>query len=213
MAKGFYISKALGILAILLGVAAVATIIALSVVYAQEKNKNAECGTSPTSPTSPTSATSPTGPTSPTTTSATTVDQSKPWNRYRLPTTLLPDSYRVTLRPYLTLDKNGLYIFTGSSTVRFACKESTDVIIIHSKKLNYTTTNGHLVVLRGVGGAQAPEIDRTELVLLTEYLVVHLKSPLEAGKMYEMETTFQGELADDLAGFYRSEYMDGNVKK
>lgn len=207
MAKGFYISKALGILAILLGVAAVATIIALSVVYAQEKNKNAECGTSPTSPTSPT------GPTSPTTTSATTVDQSKPWNRYRLPTTLLPDSYRVTLRPYLTPDENGLYIFTGSSTVRFACKESTDVIIIHSKKLNYTTTNGHLVVLRGVGGAQAPEIDRTELVLLTEYLVVHLKSPLEAGKMYEMETTFQGELADDLAGFYRSEYMDGDVKK
>lgn len=204
MAKGFYISKALGILAILLGVAAVATIIALSVVYAQEKNKNAECGTSPTSPT---------GPTSPTTTSATTVDQSKPWNRYRLPTTLLPDSYRVTLRPYLTPHENGLYIFTGSSTVRFACKESTDVIIIHSKKLNYTTTNGHLVVLRGVGGAQAPEIDRTELVLLTEYLVVHLKSPLEAGKMYEMETTFQGELADDLAGFYRSEYMDGDVKK
>ena len=63
------------------------------------------------------------------------------------------------------------------------------------------------------GGTQAPEIDRTELVLLTEYLVVHLKSSLEAGKTYEMETTFQGELADDLAGFYRSEYMDGNVKK
>ncbi|XP_061014681.1 aminopeptidase N [Dama dama] len=202
MAKGFFISKALGILAILLGVAAVATIIALSVVYAQEKNKNAERGTA-----------APTSPTGPTTTSATTVDQSKPWNRYRLPTTLLPDSYRVTLRPYLTPNENGLYIFTGSSAVRFICKESTDVIIIHSKKLNYTSQNGHLVVLKGVGDAQAPEIDRTELVLITEYLVVHLKSSLEAGKMYEMETTFQGELADDLAGFYRSEYMDNNVKK
>ena len=202
MAKGFYISKALGILAILLGVAAVATIIALSVVYAQEKNKNAEHGTA-----------APTSSTGPTTTSATTLDQSKPWNRYRLPTTLLPDSYRVTLRPYLTPNDNGLYIFTGSSTVRFTCKEPTDVIIIHSKKLNYTQHSGHLAVLTGVGGTQAPEIDRTELVLLTEYLVVHLKSSLEAGKTYEMETTFQGELADDLAGFYRSEYMDGNVKK
>ena len=202
MAKGFFISKALGILAILLGVAAVATIIALSVVYAQEKNKNAERGTA-----------APTSPTGPTTTSATTVDQSKPWNRYRLPTTLLPDSYRVTLRPYLTPNENGLYIFTGSSAVHFTCKESTDVIIIHSKKLNYTSHNGHLVVLRGVGDAQDPEIDRTELVLLTEYLVVHLKSSLEVGKMYEMETAFQGELADDLAGFYRSEYMDSNVKK
>ncbi|XP_010839339.1 PREDICTED: aminopeptidase N [Bison bison bison] len=202
MAKGFYISKALGILAILLGVAAVATIIALSVVYAQEKNKNAERGTA-----------APTSPTGPTTTSATTLDQSKPWNRYRLPTTLLPDSYRVTLRPYLTPNNNGLYIFTGSSTVRFTCKEPTDVIIIHSKKLNYTQHSGHLAALTGVGDTQAPEIDRTELVLLTEYLVVHLKSSLEAGKTYEMETTFQGELADDLAGFYRSEYMDGNVKK
>uniref|UniRef100_A0A8D1G0Y8 Aminopeptidase n=1 Tax=Sus scrofa TaxID=9823 RepID=A0A8D1G0Y8_PIG len=167
MAKGFYISKALGILGILLGVAAVATI---------------------------------------------TLDQSKPWNRYRLPTTLLPDSYNVTLRPYLTPNADGLYIFKGKSIVRFICQESTDVIIIHSKKLNYTT-QGHMVVLRGVGDSQVPEIDRTELVELTEYLVVHLKGLLQPGHMYEMESEFQGELADDLAGFYRSEYMEGNVKK
>lgn len=200
MAKGFYISKALGILGILLGVAAVATIIALSVVYAQEKNKNAEHV--PQAPTSPTI----------TTTAAITLDQSKPWNRYRLPTTLLPDSYNVTLRPYLTPNADGLYIFKGKSIVRFICQESTDVIIIHSKKLNYTT-QGHMVVLRGVGDSQVPEIDRTELVELTEYLVVHLKGSLQPGHMYEMESEFQGELADDLAGFYRSEYMEGNVKK
>uniref|UniRef100_A0A8D1G5Y9 Aminopeptidase n=1 Tax=Sus scrofa TaxID=9823 RepID=A0A8D1G5Y9_PIG len=200
MAKGFYISKALGILGILLGVAAVATIIALSVVYAQEKNKNAEHV--PQAPTSPTI----------TTTAAITLDQSKPWNRYRLPTTLLPDSYNVTLRPYLTPNADGLYIFKGKSIVRFICQESTDVIIIHSKKLNYTT-QGHMVVLRGVGDSQVPEIDRTELVELTEYLVVHLKGLLQPGHMYEMESEFQGELADDLAGFYRSEYMEGNVKK
>ncbi|XP_066094449.1 aminopeptidase N [Saccopteryx bilineata] len=203
MAKGFYISKTLGILGIILGVAAVCTIIALSVVYAQEKNKNAE--NSAEASTSPTTTVS--------TTVATTLDQSKPWNRYRLPKTLVPDSYQVKLRPYLTPNENGLYIFKGSSTVRFICNESTNVIIIHSKKLNYTKTNGHMVVLRDVGGSQAPEIERTELVEITEYLVVHLKSPLNKGSMYEMDTVFEGELADDLAGFYRSEYMDGNVKK
>ncbi|XP_074210021.1 aminopeptidase N [Camelus bactrianus] len=204
MGKGFYISKALGILGILLGVVAVATIIALSVVYAQEKNKNAECATV---------APSTTPSTTPSTSSATTLDQSKPWNQYRLPTTLLPDSYNVKLRPYLTPNDKGLYIFKGTSTVRFICKEPTNVIIIHSKKLNYTTTQEHMVVLRGVGGTQAPSIDRTELVELTQYLVVHLKGSLEAGRMYEMDTEFEGELADDLAGFYRSEYMEGNVKK
>ena len=203
MAKGFFVPKTLGILGIVLCVAAVCTIIALSVVYTQEKNKNAASSTA--------ASTSP--PTSPSTTAATTLDQSQPWNRYRLPPTLVPESYNVTLRPYLTPNEQGLYIFTGSSTVRFTCKEPTDVIIIHSKQLSYTTTEEHRVVLRGVGGAQAPDIDRTELVELTQYLVVHLKGPLEAGSLYEMDTKFQGELADDLAGFYRSEYMDGDVRK
>uniref|UniRef100_A0A8C9P620 Aminopeptidase n=1 Tax=Spermophilus dauricus TaxID=99837 RepID=A0A8C9P620_SPEDA len=202
MAKGFYISKSLGILGILLGVAALCTIVALSVVYAQEKNRNAESFTE-----------APEIPVVSTTVSTTTMDQNLPWNQYRLPTSLIPDSYQVKLRPYFTPNKDGLYIFEGSSTVLFTCKEATNVIIIHSKKLNYTRKQEHMVVLRGVGDSQPPAIDRTELVERTEYLVVHLKDYLEVGHKYEMDTEFQGELADDLAGFYRSEYMDGNVKK
>ncbi|KAM6181268.1 aminopeptidase N [Erethizon dorsatum] len=201
MAKGFYISKTLGILGILLGVAALFTIIVLSVVYAQEKNRNAE--NSATDP--PASTTSP----------ATTVDQTKPWNQYRLPKSLVPDSYQVTLRPYFSPNEHGLYIFQGSSTVRFTCQEATNVIIIHSKKLNYTTQQptGHRVVLRGVGSSQPPAIDRTELVERTEYLVVHLQDYLSVGSQYEMDSEFQGELADDLAGFYRSEYRENGVLK
>lgn len=205
MAKGFYISKTLGILGILLGVAAVCTIIALSVVYAQEKNRNAE-----------NSATAPTLPGSTSATTATTtpaVDESKPWNQYRLPKTLIPDSYRVILRPYLTPNNQGLYIFQGNSTVRFTCNQTTDVIIIHSKKLNYTLKGNHRVVLRTLDGTPAPNIDKTELVERTEYLVVHLQGSLVEGRQYEMDSQFQGELADDLAGFYRSEYMEGDVKK
>lgn len=200
MAKGFYISKPLGILVIILGVAAVCTIIALSVVYAQEKNKNT--GSSTESPTA-----------TATTTAATTLDQSKPWNRYRLPKTLIPSSYNVTLRPNLTPNSEGLYIFSGNSTVRFRCNESTNVIIIHSKSLNYTNIEGQRVALRGVGGSQAPAIDSTELVELTEYLVVHLREPLQVNSEYEMDSEFQGELADDLVGFYRSEYVENDVKK
>lgn len=196
MAKGFYISKALGILGLLLGVAAICTIVALSVVYAQEKNRNAE--NSATDPL-PSTTSSP----------ATTVDQTKPWNQYRLPKSLVPESYRVRLRPYFTPNEHGQYIFQGSSTVRFTCQEATNLIIIHSKKLNYTKQQ----VLRGVGGSQAPAIDRTELVERTEYLVVHLQGSLLVGSQYEMDSEFEGELADDLAGFYRSEYTENNVLK
>nr|XP_048290846.1 aminopeptidase N [Myodes glareolus] len=203
MAKGFYISKPLGILGIVLGVAAVCTIVALSVVYAQEKNKNANSATAPTLP----------GTTTSTATPATTVDGSQPWNQYRLPKTLIPDSYQVTLRPYLTPNQQGLYIFEGSSTVRFTCNEATDVIIIHSKKLNYTLKGNHLVELRALGGSPAPTITKTELVERTEYLVVHLNGQLVKGNQYEMDSQFQGELADDLAGFYRSEYEENGNKK
>lgn len=209
MAKGFYISKAVGVLAILLGLAAVSVIIALSVVYSQEKNKNDKSTTA-----APTGSTTTAAPTGSTTMAAITLDQSKPWNHYRLPKTLIPDSYNVVLRPYLTPNDKGLYIFKGNSTVRFTCVEATDVIIIHSKKLNYTTVGGHRVVLKAVGSSQvAPDIDRTELVEITEYLVVHLRGQLVAGGVYELFSEFEGELADDLAGFYRSEYMEGNVKK
>lgn len=204
MAKGFYISKTLGILGILLGVAAVCTIIALSVVYAQEKNRNAE--NSAIAPTLP-------GSTSATTSTTNPIDESKPWNQYRLPKTLIPDSYQVTLRPYLTPNEQGLYIFKGSSTVRFTCNETTNVIIIHSKKLNYTNKGNHRVALRALGDTPAPNIDTTELVERTEYLVVHLQGSLIKGHQYEMDSEFQGELADDLAGFYRSEYMEGGNKK
>lgn len=203
MAKGFYISKTLGILGILLGVAAVCTIIALSVVYAQEKNRNVE--NSAVAPTLPGSTSA--------ITSTTAIDESKPWNRYRLPKTLIPDSYQVTLRPYLTPNEQGLYIFKGNSTVRFTCNETTNVIIIHSKKLNYTDKGNHKVVLRALGDTPAPNIDKTELVERTEYLVVHLQGSLVKGHQYEMDSEFQGELADDLAGFYRSEYMEGGIKK
>ncbi|XP_075413562.1 aminopeptidase N [Tenrec ecaudatus] len=207
MAKGFYISKPLGILGIVLGVAALSTIIALSVVYSQEKNKNAENSGPGHATTRPPSATTST--TTSATTSATTLNPNLPWNQYRLPTTLIPESYNVTLRPYLTPNNQGLYIFTGRSTVRFVCKKATNIIIIHSKKLNYTTE----VVLRGLGGSQAPAIDRREMVAPTEYMVLHLKGSLVENSMYELDSQFEGELADDLAGFYRSEYMEGDVKK
>ncbi|XP_068954709.1 aminopeptidase N isoform X1 [Petaurus breviceps papuanus] len=202
MAKGFFISKTLGIVGVLFAVTALCTIIALAVVYSQEKNNNSRIPENPTSqiPTTPAAT-------------ATTPDQSLAWNRYRLPKSLIPEHYTVQLRPYLTQDDRGLYVFSGESTVRFLCKEETNVIIIHSNKLNYTMKNGHHVSLKGVDGSQPPEIDKTELVTLTQYLVVHLKDKLVAGHYYEMESSFVGELADDLAGFYRSEYMEDGVNK
>ncbi|NXP17069.1 AMPN Aminopeptidase, partial [Scytalopus superciliaris] len=192
MAAGFFISKGVGITAIVLGVGAVATIIALSVVYAQEKNKGV-------SQPDTTSTAAP---------STTTPAPNNPWNRWRLPATLKPESYEVTLQPFLTPDANNMYIFKGNSSVVFVCVEATDLILIHSNKLNYTLQGSFLVTLQPEGSGSAPSISKTWLETPTQYLVVQLSAPLQPGQKYRMSSSFTGELADDLAGFYRSEYTD-----
>jgi len=193
MAAGFFISKSVGIVAIVLGLGAVATIIALSVVYAQEKSKVKDLGTASTATAAP---------------SSTTAAPNNAWNRWRLPTTLTPESYEVTLQPFLTPQDDGMYIFKGNSSVVFLCVEATDLILIHSNKLNYTTQGSFHTSLEAVDGSAAPSISSTWLETSTQYLVVQLDGVLQQGQRYRLFSIFTGELADDLAGFYRSEYTD-----
>ncbi|NXY79389.1 AMPN Aminopeptidase, partial [Glareola pratincola] len=226
MAAGFFISKSVGIVAIVLGLGAVATIIALSVVYAQEKNKDCQAPVSPetttaatptttttttaaaNSTTAATSTTTATTTTTAATTAPTTATPNNPWNQWRLPTTLMPESYEVTLQPFLTPDNNNMYIFKGNSSVVFVCKEATDLILIHSNKLNYTMQGSFLVSLEAVDNSSTPSISETRLESSTQYLVVRLNAQLQKDKRYRLFSSFTGELADDLAGFYRSEYVD-----
>ncbi|KAM6937383.1 aminopeptidase N-like [Xenentodon cancila] len=200
MGKGFYISKAVGVGGIIVGVAALSTIIALSVVYSQEKSKNSNQneGTTVKPPVT------------------TPAPSNEPWDQYRLPKALVPHSYNVTLWPRLTSDPTTqLYIFTGDSLVEFECVEDTDLILIHSNKLNYTKKeNGHLATLSSVNSAvSVPSIKSSWLQTVTQYLVLQLDGKLVKGNRYHVHTEFTGELADDLGGFYRSEYMEDGVKK
>ncbi|NXI39248.1 AMPN Aminopeptidase, partial [Galbula dea] len=195
MAAGFFISKGVGIVAIVLGLGAVATIIALSVVYAQEKNKTTEPDTTPT------------------TTPSTTPRPNNPWNRWRLPTALVPEIYEVTLQPFLEPEDNATYIFQGNSSVVFLCKEATDLILIHSNKLNYTMQGSFHASLQAVDGSAVPPISKTWLETTTQYLVVQLRGQLQPGQRYRLFSSFTGMLADDLAGFYRSEYIESGTRK
>ncbi|KAM4733439.1 aminopeptidase N-like [Anableps anableps] len=201
MGKGFFISKAAGIAMIFVGVAALSTIIALSVVYSQEKSKNNHV-----SPTDGGSATS-----KPTT----TAPSNEPWDKYRLPKTLVPLHYNVTLWPRLKPDPTtGLYIFTGASFVEFECVEETNLILIHSHKLNYTAMrDGTIASLTAVSSASTPSIKSSWQQTETQYLVLQLDGKLLKGHRYQLYTSFTGELADDLGGFYRSVYTEDGVQK
>ncbi|XP_070619155.1 aminopeptidase N [Erythrolamprus reginae] len=218
MANGFFISKSLGIVGIVLGLGAVATIIALSVVYSQEKQRAddalAQQGPSSTIIAGATVASTAqaTGTNTAGVTSTVTAKPLEPWDHMRLPKTLMPTVYTISLQPFLTPITPDFYIFKGDSTVEFQCKQPTDLIIIHSKKLNYTMQGELHATLKGIG-VPTPAIERTWLVEKTEYLVVKLKETLQKDATYQLHAQFTGELADDLAGFYRSAYTEGGQSK
>ncbi|XP_033847513.1 aminopeptidase Ey-like [Periophthalmus magnuspinnatus] len=200
MAKGFFISKAVAGTCVFVAIAATATIIALSVVYSQEKSKNEVLPTVDPSVTTTTVSTTPSGP-------------KEPWQQYRLPDSLVPITYHVTLWPRLKPVVDNFYIFSGNSTVEFKCVKATDLILIHSNKLNLTTFDNFHAKLVGLNGAEAPKIKQTWLEVPTQYLVIQLQGNLQPDNTYELFTEFVGELADDLGGFYRSEYYEDGVKK
>uniref|UniRef100_H3CNZ6 Aminopeptidase n=1 Tax=Tetraodon nigroviridis TaxID=99883 RepID=H3CNZ6_TETNG len=141
-------------------------------------------------------------------------EETAPWNRHRLPANLLPESYNVTLWPRLLRQPlTGLYIFTGNSTVTFACVTDTDLLLIHSNKLNYTQLEDtHLARISRSDGGSVP-IKSSWLQPQTQYLVLQLDTSLRAGQTYRLYTEFTGELADDLVGFYRTEYEEHGVQK
>lgn len=108
-----------------------------------------------------------------------------------------------------------LDVILGGSSVEFKCAEETDLILIHSNKLNYSKyENDHMAMLIPVdSGSKAPSIKSSWLQKETQYLVLMLDSKLMKDHRYRLHTNFTGELADDLGGFYRSEYMGAEGKK
>lgn len=198
MGKVYHVSKNVGLGILVLAAIALTTIIALSIAYDKERARNrGKPGTADSTSTPPTTPFTPV----------------EPWDFYRLPDSLIPILYNVTLWPRLEPNTDGLYIFTGNSTVVFKCVKKTDLIIIHSNKLNLTTFTGHHAKLSPLSKATAPSIRKSWLVTETEYLVLQLHSSLTSGATYVLHTEFQGELADDLEGFYRSEYAEDGVTK
>lgn len=202
MGKGIFISRALTVTCVVVTIAAAITIIALLVLYAQERSKNEGRPPSTDGPS-----------TSPLSLSTTPSTPKEPWEQYRLPDSLAPISYDVTLWPRLTPQGDNLYIFTGNSTVVFRCVRETDLILLHSHQLNLTSIGGHQATLRGRNGAIAPGLKQTWLMVSTQYLVVQLDDSLQPGSTYELFTDFVGELSDNPEGFYRSEYEEDGEKK
>ncbi|XP_052261394.1 aminopeptidase N-like isoform X2 [Dreissena polymorpha] len=125
----------------------------------------------------------------------------------RIPLHMMPIKYTVELQVfmYAPLEPAEFY-FNGSVVVSFECKNATDMIYLHSNKLNYTgsfdvkTENG----LENLYSRHTFDLDR-------QFLIVHMTEKCAINKNYTLEIPhFRGPLAADLAGLYLSSYTREN---
>ncbi|KAM3610345.1 uncharacterized protein V6R79_002695 [Siganus canaliculatus] len=124
-----------------------------------------------------------------------------PWDRMRLPKTIFPIHYDLTIHPNLTtLD------FTGVARIELDVKEDTSLIVLHAKELQIS--NVLLLAPEGARPLQVLEYPPFhQLALLSD-------SVLTKGRRYEVQLEFAANLSDSFHGFYKSSYRtkSGDVR-
>ena len=115
-------------------------------------------------------------------------------NPHRLPTTVLPSRYAVTLRPDIPAAS-----FAGQVSITATASESTTSIVMNAIELDI-----HSAVVRQGDTEQTASIALDEA---TERLTLTVDEAVAAGDL-TVDITFDGVLNDKLRGFYRSSFTD-----
>ena len=121
-------------------------------------------------------------------------NQTFPWDRMRLPQTVVPLHYNLTIHP----DMNTLH-FTGAVLIELEVLENTTTIVLHSSELLISS-----VTLLVPGGPPTPLLflehpASEQLALLSDRVLVQ-------GGTYEVLLEFSANLSDNYHGFYKSSY-------
>ncbi|XP_035514165.1 LOW QUALITY PROTEIN: endoplasmic reticulum aminopeptidase 1b [Morone saxatilis] len=116
-----------------------------------------------------------------------------PWDRMRLPKTVSPIHYDLTIHPNLTtLD------FTGVARILLDVHEDTSTVVLHAKQMQ--VSNVLLLAPEGVRPLRVLEYPPFhQLALLSD-------SVLTKGRRYEVQLEFAANLSDSFHGFYKSSY-------
>lgn len=116
-----------------------------------------------------------------------------PWENMRLPKTVSPIHYDLTIHPNLTSLN-----FSGMVRILLDVHDDTSTIILHVKQMQIS--NALLLAPEGVRPLQVLEYPRFhQLALLSD-------SPLTKGRKYEIQLAFAANLSDSYHGFYKSSY-------
>jgi len=117
---------------------------------------------------------------------------------YRLPSTVTPDRYDLTLTPDLSA-----FTFTGEEWVAVKVHQATSEVVLNALELEIDSA----VAERGGKSLTA----RVELEPARERAHFNFDEKLEPGD-WKLHIKFRGVLNDKLHGFYRSQYVDSAGK-
>ncbi|KAJ8889370.1 hypothetical protein PR048_008869 [Dryococelus australis] len=117
---------------------------------------------------------------------------------YRLPRSVLPDTYIISLVP----DLNN-FTFDGEVSIMVTAAEVTDLITLHANDLD--VDNGSISVVSLTSGSGISVVDVVE-ESRRHLLVIRLNRSLEVGEQCSLAVSYSGYMRDDMYGFYRSYY-------
>ena len=127
--------------------------------------------------------------------------QAMPWESVRLPSNVVPDHYDVQI----TLDMESFDV-RGNVNITCSVTSQTEFILVHVKDMTINAAASHVQF-------DGSEIPYEGLYYEeNEFYVLKLSEKIDSG-VANVHLTFNYTLRDNLAGFYRSSYMDGSNEK
>nr|CAD7572865.1 unnamed protein product [Timema californicum] len=126
---------------------------------------------------------------------------------YRLPTSVVPDRYVITLIPNLD---DGNFTFVGTVEITLNVTNATNSITVHANDLEIDNESVSVHSL-------TDEVDLVVLGLSPDarrhFFTVTLADSLVVGQQYRLRINYTGHLREDMGGFYRSYYYVGTEKR
>lgn len=131
-------------------------------------------------------------------------------NKYRLPNTLYPELYNVTLKPNMEES-----VFTGKVQIYMRVVNDTIPIILNSQNLNISNIKAfrNYAANNYLNAEPIQILDYVNEQPFIQQLRIYLNSEVKNEEQIMAEIDFNGILNDDMQGFYRSSYLDSDGKQ
>ncbi|XP_038078352.1 endoplasmic reticulum aminopeptidase 1-like [Patiria miniata] len=159
----------------------------------------------PSEPPAPADVTTP--PVSTTTAAIATNGEIFPWDDIRLPQTVKPIHYDLSL--ITKMNKTTGFKVAGVVKIDFRAKSATDQIVMHYKNMTVLKPDKVTAIV----GGQECRVTKMLFYETHEQLYLGLDREMAEGKSYTVTLQFSYSLSDTLDGYYLSSYMENGIER